>query len=151
MKYEFIILSLILITFLGCSESKDTFAEPETSSTYKLDKQIKLVINQNLIIESEGLKVKFLKVTEDSRCPSDVTCIWAGQVGVLLNVSQNDKDLGNINLILGTDKGLAEKKVNEYLIRLVEVAPYPVSTKKIEPSEYTITIIISKYMDEQAC
>ncbi len=151
MKQEFIILSLILITLLGCGESKNTFTEPETSLIYKLDTQIKLVINQNLIIESEGLKVKFLKITEDSRCPSDVTCIWAGQVGVLLNVSQNGKDFGEINLILGPDKGLAEKRVDGYIIRLIEVDPYPISTKKIEPSDYTIAIIISKYIDEQAC
>ncbi len=151
MLHRSFILFLILITILGCSESKNTLPEPETNPTHKLDDQIKLMINQNLTIESEGLSIKLLKVTEDSRCPSDVTCIWAGQVGVLVNVSQNGKDLGNINLILGPDKGLAEKKIDGYLIRLVEVAPYPISTKKIEPSDYIITIIISKYIDDQAC
>lgn len=151
MIHRFFILILMIIILLGCSETKDTIIEPETSPTYKLDNQIKLVINQNLLIESEGLKVKFLKVTEDSRCPSDVICIWAGQVGVLMNISQNGKDLGDINLILGPDKELAEKKVNGYLIRLVGVEPYPISTKKIEPSDYEITIIISKYIDDQAC
>ncbi len=145
------ILSLILFILLGCGEGENPSPEPETSPTHTLDSQIKLATNQNLTIESEGLSVKFLKVTEDSRCPSDVTCIWAGQVGILVNVSQNGKDLGDINLILGPNKELAEKKVNGYIIRLVEVVPYPISTKKIEPSDYTITIVISKYMDDQAC
>lgn len=145
------ILILILFTILGCSENKNILPGPETNSTYKLDDQIKVKINQNLTIESEGLSVKLLKITEDSRCPSDVTCIWAGQIGVLVNVSQNGKDLGNVNLILGPDKGLAEKKIDGYIIKLVEVSPYPISTKKIEPSDYVITIIISKYIDEQAC
>lgn len=151
--HRFSILSFILIFIIssGCSETKNTITEPETSQKYNLDTQIKLAINQNLLIESEGLKVKFLKVTEDSRCPSDVTCIWAGQVGVLVNVSQNGKDLGDINLVLGPDKELAEKKINGYLIRLVKVDPYPISTKKIEPSDYKITVIISKYIDDQAC
>lgn len=145
------ILILPLILILGCSESKNTLPEPETNPTHKLDAQIRLMINQNLTIESEGLSVKLLKITEDSRCPSDVTCIWAGQVGVLIDVSQNGKDLGNINLILGPDKKLAEKKINGYLIRLVEVSPFPISTKKIETSDYVITITISKYIDELAC
>jgi hypothetical protein len=36
-----------------------------------------------------------------------------------------------------------------YLIQLIELAPYPYSTKVIQPDEYTATLKISKYEELQ--
>ncbi|HEY4511705.1 MAG TPA: hypothetical protein VJH55_02595 [Candidatus Paceibacterota bacterium] len=36
--------------------------------------------------EFEGVTLKFLKVLEDSRCPSNVQCVWAGEVKLSLSL-----------------------------------------------------------------
>ena len=48
--------------------------------------------------------VKFLKVEEDSRCPSDVTCIWEGQAIVLAEVTESGKQAQQVELLYGKRK-----------------------------------------------
>src|SRR5262245_3093654 len=40
-----------------------------------------------------GLVVRPLAIIEDSRCPSNVQCIWAGRLRVRANVSGDDVEL----------------------------------------------------------
>lgn len=45
-----------------------------------------------------NLKIKFLNITEDSRCPSDVVCVWEGQATAVINIFKNDQNLGDFSL-----------------------------------------------------
>jgi hypothetical protein len=62
-----------------------------TSNTVKasLGKEFTLAIGQSATISSENLKIEFLDVTADSRCPKDVECVWAGEVSCSLQITQN--------------------------------------------------------------
>lgn len=40
-----------------------------------------------------GLTVRPLEVKEDSRCPGNVTCVWAGRLVVRANVSGTEREL----------------------------------------------------------
>ncbi|HKU50026.1 MAG TPA: hypothetical protein VJP79_08755 [Nitrososphaera sp.] len=110
-----------------------------------------LVPGESVIIAGSGITAKLLNITEDSRCPSDVTCIWAGQVSVLVSLSQNSTSLGNFTLTLGgvgggnNSSAAAQHSVaGDYVIKLTEVQPYPISTQKIEPSDYVATLVLSR-------
>ncbi|HEX2614659.1 MAG TPA: hypothetical protein VHL10_04140, partial [Nitrososphaera sp.] len=88
-------------------------------------------------------------MTEDSRCPSDVTCIWEGQVSVLVDLTSasDGKSFGNFTLTIrgsGSTDNSSAMTVNGYSLRLVDVQPYPVSTQKISPSEYSAKFVLSK-------
>jgi hypothetical protein len=83
-------------------------------------------------------------VTNDSRCASDVVCIWAGEVKAVLNVSINNQDKGDITLTLGAgndDQSIAN--IGGYSVKVLAVNPYPVSTHQIEQSEYIVTLIVN--------
>ena len=41
----------------------------------------------------DGLTVRPLAVVEDSRCPVDVTCVWAGRLRLRVNISGSDTEL----------------------------------------------------------
>lgn len=96
--------------------------------------------------EGSDIYVKFIEVTEDSRCPSDVVCIWAGQVSVSVNLFTSDSHLGTFALTLGAgnNSSVAEHYVEGFKIKLLEVQPYPVSTHQIAPSEYRSSLLLSK-------
>ncbi|MEE8417772.1 MAG: hypothetical protein V3S06_03830, partial [candidate division Zixibacteria bacterium] len=83
-------------------------------------------------------------LTEDSRCPVNVICVWEGQVTVALNISIDGTESGAISLTsrAGHEK-LALADINGYSIRLAKVEP-PKTKDEIELSEYIITLIISK-------
>ena len=99
-------LSLILL-IIGCKKE-----------TYDLKDEFILDFNRAVFIKIEGIEyeVKFTSLEEDSRCPPDVYCYWAGEVAVKLNLN-NDTDfiIGHHSSYLST----AEYK--NHTIRLLEV------------------------------
>jgi hypothetical protein len=106
-----------------------------------------LAYGQSVQVAGSDIEISFLNVTEDSRCPSDVTCVWAGQVSVMFNLTQTSgTDLGIVVLTVGagSNASSAERQVGEYTLRLVDVKPYPASTTDIPLSDYVATIVLSK-------
>jgi len=92
-----------------------------------LGESFELSLNQEKQADGEDLNVKFVAVPEDSRCPSDVTCVWAGQVKVTLALSKNGQAAENQDILLSGGSENAEITWKEYKIALLEVAPYPKS------------------------
>ena len=79
----------------------------------------------------------------DSRCASDVTCIWAGKADVTIEVESPVKG----SLVLSTiENGIDHKTdtLGNYSFQLIDVSPYPVSTQIIKLEEYDVTLKIQK-------
>jgi hypothetical protein len=111
--------------------------------------QFNLKTNQSAIINSGEVKVTFIEVTEDSRCPSDLNCFWAGQIQVSVNILENGHDLGTLHLVNNASrKDLSIKKINKHLIEFIKAKPYPKSNQEIEFSDYIITLAVSLVKDD---
>lgn len=111
-----------------------------------LDKNFVLSVGQEVLTTDGKLKIKFVSVPEDSRCPTGVNCIWAGNARVMLHVG---KATGKpVKLELNTNPrgatDAAEGGYGLYRIKLVEVAPYPVDGQTIAPRSYAATLMVSK-------
>ena len=126
MKY--IVIFLILIGTVGLSFS----LEPKT----ELDEPFLIKLHQTLSVDNHN--VEFFGIT-DSRCPLDVTCIWEGRASVILRIF-NQTQYQTITLTTGET---TTWHLDSYEINLIDVSPYPVSTKDIS-EEYVATISISK-------
>jgi hypothetical protein len=74
--------------------------------TATLDHPFKLSVNQVASIEQTDLNICFAEVTEDSRCPLHVKCIWAGQLSVLVDATKasTGRSLGSFTLTLMTNR-----------------------------------------------
>jgi len=46
-----------------------------------LGQKFMLRVGKQLGFDGSSLKIKFLSVGSDSRCPKDVTCVWRGSSG----------------------------------------------------------------------
>ncbi len=114
-----------------------------------LGKEFVLGFGQTAVIKSEDLKVQFSDVLADSRCPSDVQCIWAGEVKVSLSIHKNDQK--NLGIYEFTSQAgiLAVQNIEGYSVKLVSVNPYPISTKTIEKPEYNLTLLVLR--EEEIC
>jgi hypothetical protein len=111
-----------------------------------LGKNFVLNVGQEVLTADGKLKIKFVSVAEDSRCPKGVNCIWAGNARVMLQVG---KPTGPpVKLELNTNPREATDGAGsgygQYLIKLVEVAPYPVAEQIIKPQNYAVTLVVSK-------
>ena len=98
------------------------------------------------VSEPNNVDVKFLNVTDDSRCPSDVTCIWQGKSTITVNVIKSGQNVGNYNLTSGLgDKNATVQISDGYFLQLTKIEPYPKSGTKIPLSDYVATFELSKY------
>lgn len=96
--------------------------------------------------EPNNIDVKFLNVTDDSRCPSDVTCIWQGKTTVIVNVVKSGQNIGNFSLTSGLgDKNATVKILDRYFLHITKIEPYPKSGTTISLSDYIATFELSKY------
>jgi hypothetical protein len=100
--------------------------------TLEFGKGVSLQPNQEL---------HFIGVLAESRCPSDVVCIHAGEVTVILRMLDTLPSGNTVRTdfgltLLGTDISYFEHK--GVYFRLTEVEPYPVSTQQIAEEDYTI-------------
>ncbi len=123
--------------FLGCIfQSSDVRSE--------LGKEFSLKVNQSASIDSEGLTIKLLEIPNDSRCPSEVLCVWAGEVMAKLELKKGTNE-ALLQPVLGASAdNRSEAEFDGYLIKLVSVDPYPKKAGSIPQSDYSVTLLVSK-------
>jgi hypothetical protein len=134
LKHLFYITSSVLVLVLVGITSY-AFAD----NTIQLGVPFQLGFNQTATMQE--LQIKITNLT-DSRCPSDVTCVWQGQAKILIVINKNSQNLGNFSLILN-DKNLEARSFDHYSIQLIKVDPSPISTKNIQLSDYDVTLKLS--------
>ncbi len=86
--------------------------------------------------------ITFKEVITDSRCPKNVTCIWAGQVSCLTEVTKD----GTLNKLVLTQPGLSDpatESFNGYKVAF-NVTPYPEAGNQIAQNEYRLVLTVSK-------
>jgi len=116
-----------------------SFSE-KLGSTQELDKIFELKSNQYAEFPDEKLTITFLDVLEDSRCPTDVTCVWQGMTTLRFNMFQ----IVDTELLLNTLDKNTETVFDKYHIELIDVKPYPISTTSISNDDYTAILRLSK-------
>jgi len=99
---------------------------------------IKIPLGETVMID--GVNIEFVAVLEDSRCPKDVTCVWAGQAKVKLIISGEGFATKNFEIIVGkknkTDLGV----VNGFTLKALALAPYP-TTKNTGKRKYALLVV----------
>lgn len=129
-----LVAAFCVLLFAGCSK---TSKELNTST----GKQVELVPGQSASLSGEPLKVRFVEVVADSRCPTGVQCVWAGQASALVEFEYSGSKSSVVLTTLGSGPGKTD--FNNYEIAF-NVQPYPEAGKKIEKTAYRLQLTISK-------
>ena len=116
--------------------------QPSKAEVIRLGQEFELKINQEAMIEGEGLAVAFESVLEDGRCPEDVTCAWSGNAKIRLRSSKEKQTPAAVEV--NTDVKPRSSSYLDYQIKLVELKPSRKSDKVIQPNEYKATVIVTK-------
>ena len=134
-------LSFILITLLaaGCGGSVE-LPDAEEAAPAPLGEAFELRLDQTQQVEE--LAIRFVDVTEDSRCPPIVRCVWQGQVTIQLDVTKHGVDAGSFSLSTHFD---AVANLDGYDINLTEVLPGPAPAgESIPTADYIITLVVRR-------
>lgn len=98
-------------------------------------------MNRDVKASRSKIKVRLVAV-EDSRCPKDVDCIWAGNAKVTLKLTSSKGKSQTVEINSNLDA--KSVKFEGYEITLGDVSPYPASNIRIDPNGYTAKIVIKK-------
>jgi hypothetical protein len=131
-----VLLCICIFLPLGCNQTLP-------SATAKLGQEFQLNIGQSATLSDAELKVKFDDVIEDSRCPGDVVCIWAGRVSCMMEITIDNA----INKTVLTQSGLTgdytTEQFQQYQLQF-RVEPYPRTDTEIKDSDYRLLLTITK-------
>lgn len=106
-----------------------------------LGEPFNLKVDQSASVKGEPLVISFERVVEDSRCPAVADCIWAGNAKIALKVAAG----GTVQIVeLNTFEGAKQVTVMDYVIELVDLAPYPYDTNQIPSSEYVALLRVTR-------
>jgi hypothetical protein len=128
------VLALCLLAMTACDESV-------TGPTVPLRERFTLAPGEAARVEGRGLRVEFLRVSGDSRCPADAVCIQGGDALVHLRASDGASS-AEYELHTG-DSSRARVTHAGLVIALVDLQPYPFSSRTIAPGEYRATLTVS--------
>jgi hypothetical protein len=125
------ILTLAIALFIIFSMT--TFAQTKETFTLNVGKQ--------KTAKKSRLKIKFLGVTEDSRCPVGVNCIWAGNAKVKVKIigARSSKEFE-----FNTNSGPKGDTFEGWSIVIDELTPEPHADKPINPKSYKAKFTITR-------
>ena len=97
---------------------------------------------QRTVVKGE-LRIKFISVVEDSRCPKDVDCIWAGNAQI--KVVAIDRRGEKKEMVMNTNSGATGDQFAGYAINLVSLTPEPTAKAgKAADSRYRATFTVAR-------
>ena len=103
-------------------------------------RQFDLAVGQEAQIQGSSVSVRFSGVGEDSRCGSDVQCVWAGNAVVRLTLKSSDTPASES--ALNTTLNPKETPFAGFSIRLIGLKPQTKSGRTIPQTEYVATLEI---------
>ncbi len=103
--------------------------------------RVRVQVNTEKRAPKSRLNIRFVELIEDSRCPADTNCIWAGNARIKVRVSKNGRSHEMTLDTNGKDRsGVAEG----YSIKLTGLTPIPRSNIRINRNGYVATFEIVK-------
>jgi len=107
----------------------------------RAQQQLTVRVNRQAKHARSNLTIKFVAV-EDSRCPSDANCVWAGNAKVTIQVTGRRGQSKTFDL--NTNLEGKSARFDGYEITLGTVTPYPASNVRINRNGYTASFTIRK-------
>ncbi len=129
-------LFICLLCVTGCDEKSPT------GPTVALNERFTLAMGEVAAVNNTNLRLEFVRVTGDSRCPADAICIQGGDA--LVQVRASD---GGSSTLLGLHTGDSSQAGADFggaRVTLLELQPYPFSSRTIAQEEYRATLTVTR-------
>lgn len=135
MKHHHLVPLLLIVTLAACRS-----ASAPAAHAASLNQEVQLAPKEQAAYGPQGLTVEFVRVVTDSRCPKDVTCVWAGEVVVEVSTRTGSGAAGQQHEI----KAGESATVGAYHVSIVNVQPEKLSTREIRPEDYRVTLKVEQ-------
>ena len=115
-----------------------------SAPTPAVNEEFTLAPGQTATVNGASVRLTFERVSEDSRCPVDVTCIWEGDAVVVLRVKTDADEVTREVHTQGGEPRSRKAPVGDYVVTLVKLEPAPRSSAPIEAAAYRATLVVGR-------
>jgi hypothetical protein len=135
--------------FCAACRSPATTIQGGSSQNVQVADSLQLDYGKHVLVSGTTLAVTFDSLVQDSRCPTDVQCVWAGDLVVNVVVEQTAaaSPMGMADTIrLSTATGRSQVTYGHRFDLIAERPPHR-STETIPPEQYWIALRITALGD----
>ncbi len=138
MKKIFFSIFVLAAFLFACKKDNN-----DSRKSVKLNEVFSLKVNQTAELESDGMRITLLEITEDSRCPTNTNCFWQGRVIAEFKVEKSGETLIKILTDNPENDPMLSTSFTAFghLVKLEEVTPYP-DGNPIAQKDYVVKIEI---------
>jgi hypothetical protein len=123
-------MALILGILAACAGGPGDVGDPDVHQ-FPVDS---IVLAPGQEARVDVLRLSFLEVTDDSRCPIDAVCFWQGNAAVHIALGFG---MGPSSaFVLNTSEGTPSAVLGGFQVTLLALEPTPRTTVKITPQAY---------------
>lgn len=135
MKLATVIASGLLLVASAC-------AGVQTAAVVDPGASFTLAPGETAVVKGADARITFKRVTDDSRCPVDVTCVWAGDAKIEITISRNGAP--DETRILSITPPKHETTVGNLRIKFVSLAPVPRQADANVPRKYRAEFVVDR-------
>lgn len=135
-------LAALVVTLISCHSNDIDRAD---THEYHLNEPFVLGGGQDVLISGANLRLHFAKVIEDSRCPTQHQCYWAGQARIVIAAQLGESSSQTVEFYanrVAPRQKINATNVGEYAIELQSLDPYPQTDDPISFGDYRATLVV---------
>jgi hypothetical protein len=134
-------MKLAIFPLLFVMTATTVLAGPATDvKQVPLNQEFEIKVGEKVLVE--GLRLSFEAVTEDSRCPVDVTCVWAGNAKVLLKLSRLRRRPAQLKLNTGLEP--RHLPYDGFDVKLIGISPSRKKAERIKRGDYVARLVVTR-------
>lgn len=128
----------LVLALTGCGDGTGPEVDGRLEAVINAPQELTLSYGEEKPVGGSVLRVSFARVVEDSRCPVDVVCVWAGNARVELGIRMG---MGpTIPLHVNTTLEPRFTDWNDIRVTLLELLPQPREGDPPRPEGYTVRV-----------
>ncbi|MBC5993418.1 hypothetical protein [Pontibacter cellulosilyticus] len=147
-KLLFILAVVVLL--LGCKQNVSLPNALYFGDELKLlpEVPVQVIAKRSSGAEGDPVVIKVASIN-DSRCPTGVSCMWAGKADVALSLGTKNGETVNLNLCLGqcanktfneTDSSTITLDGIKYKLVLLQINPYPTTENATQQKTVVVKV-----------
>ncbi|HST07757.1 MAG TPA: hypothetical protein VLJ83_06265 [Gemmatimonadaceae bacterium] len=130
-----VVVAALLAVEIGCASVDTPVVAANPGVAFALP------VGKTATVNGNSARITFNRVTDDSRCPVDVVCIWAGDAKVELAITRNGSPADTQVISITSPNN--EVVSGDLRIRLVGLAPAPRQSEPSARRAYVAQLVVT--------
>jgi hypothetical protein len=137
-----ILWTALAVPVIGCGSSTGLELDEPLQTVLNAPREVILGYGEEKSVGGSVLSVAFVRVVEDSRCPVDVVCVWAGNAVVELGIRMGMGPTSPLQVNTTLEPRFADW--NDVRVTILELLPQPREGDPPRPEGYTVKIRLER-------